>query len=174
MRRFIYPLLLTALLLAPSVRADQEKKRVQAPRDDARWKVTELGYMEIQDAFVEKDDGYYAFVVYKRVEKEALPGKKKQKELVIRSNMVTGTSWTPEKGASMASSLEKSGKPMRTWGSPFKSTGADDKREIEYRFHQKDGKPEKIVIYAVMRDEEKKPTKPATLEVAWPFTAEED
>ena len=66
MRRFIYPLLLTALLLAPSVRADQEKKRVQAPRDDARWKVTELGYMEIQDAFVEKDDGYYAFVVYPR------------------------------------------------------------------------------------------------------------
>ena len=169
MWRFTSSLVLLALLVFPVPgRADEGKKRVSAPKSDKTWIVEELGYLEGEDAFVHQEQGVYAFVVYTRKAKKGEPGKKKR-ELVIRSNLLTGLTITPERGKSLAAQLEEKGDAWRNWGGPFKPAGPDDARRIEYRFHQKDGKPEKISIYLVTRDEKRKAKEPKVLEVAWPF-----
>jgi hypothetical protein len=169
MNRFPKLTIALALIIAPAMlmAAAEAPRKVTAPQSDQHFEVTELGYVEAQDAFVKQDEGTYAFVVYTRLAKDG--GKK---ELVIRSNLVTGTSFTPEKGNKMAADLERQGKSMRTWGSPFTASGPEDKRVIEYRFHQKDGKPTGVEIYAVTRDAEHKATPAKSPLVTWPFPVE--
>ena len=42
-------------------------------------------------------------------------------------------------------------------------------RKVEYRFYQKDGKPDRVEVYLVTRNRDLTPKKPKTLSVKWPF-----
>jgi hypothetical protein len=63
--------------------------------------------------------------------------------------------------------MAQDGETMRLWGQPFKPYNAQDRRRIEYRFYQKDGKPQKIELYVVARDKDGQAKEPKTLEIPW-------
>lgn len=155
MKRNIYRLISLLFFLQVTAIA---QKTIVCPESDNSKKIECLGTLEAYDDIIVKS---YNFIIYKETNLNT-----GSFTVRIVSDLVTGTSMTEDKAIKKAKTIK--GKPYFTFGEPFKSTGGNDKRIIEYRFYCENGKPTSIEIYVVTRDSAYNPKEAKTLTVTWP------
>jgi len=124
------------------------------------YKAEVMGYLE------EKDDVlnlYYAFLVCKTTNLNT-----GELEMKIRSNILTGTSLTSAQALEFSEKAVGEGKAYVIRGSPFVPEGALDKRKIEYRLNQENGKPVSLEILLILRNSDRTAKPEKTLSIDWP------
>lgn len=132
---------------------------VDAPDSSIYYQIENLGYIEAHDDVIDKT---YAFRVYK--ETNTASG---EVMIKIKSNLLAGTSITPQIANKKSLEAEEKGMKYSKIGSPFNSPGKNDPRKIEYRLYQKNGKPDYIKIFVVTRKDLHKRKAPKILKVDW-------
>lgn len=137
-----------------SLQEDMQKKYCTS---SATEKCECLGYLEGYDDILRSA---YAFTICKVSYLKA-----GDYEIVIRSNLVTGTSLTKEKARELAKTADKE---YFTYGKPFDASDPAENRHIEYRFYQQNGEPTAIEIFLVTRDNQGNAKSPKTVKVPWP------
>ncbi len=136
------------------------KKLVELPKNTSSKEYKSLGYVQAHDTIIKKD---YAFLIYKESDLN-----KGSFVIRIKSNVVTGTVLDQPSALKNAQKANKEGKKYFTMGRPFSPAGALDKRVVEYRFYQKNGKPDSIEVYVVTRNKKRNANKPKTAKASWP------
>lgn len=132
--------------------------------------ITVLGYLEERDDIASRTDAalqWYAFIIYKVTD---LTKSIDNFEIRIRSNWLTGTSFSIAKANELAAEANESNSNYSTWGAPYVPTGDLDPKRVEYRLYQVDGKPTAVEVYVVMRNADHTAKDPKTLRVDWPTT----
>jgi len=132
---------------------------IEAPASDASTTYETLGYVDAYDAVLNCD---YAFVAYKETTKAS-----GEWRVYIKSSQTAGGSFEPAMIQSQARAAGAQGKPYFVWGYTF-STTAGDPRQIEFRVHQKDGKPSAVEIVVAMRKADGTADKPKSVKFPWP------
>jgi len=90
---------------------------------------------------------------------------KKRKEIRIKAYPVTGTVIKPANFKRIAKK-KVADKDYALWGDPYKPTGEDDKRMVEYRiFLNKDDKPVGIEIFVQTVNADGSPKEPKSVKV---------
>lgn len=127
---------------------------------NADQETTRLGSLEEQDDVTGET---YGFVTCQR--KNLNTG---TWDVIVQSNIAVGAGLDEKQALEKSSQAQAAGKDYVTFGLPFNPLGPMDKRLIEYRLYQKDGKPSEIELYVVMRDTDRNPKEAKMVKVAWP------
>ena len=104
-------------------------------------------------------------MVYTKTHRES--GKR---QVRIQTNVPGSTLIEEDAATKAAARLESEGKASMPWGSPPVTGDRDgDVRFVEYRLHQRGGKPTRLTITVVLRDRHGKAKPAETLDVPWPW-----
>ncbi|MCF6228403.1 MAG: hypothetical protein L3J82_07065 [Planctomycetes bacterium] len=143
----------------------EQNPLARTPKDGATYTYKQLGYVEGKDALDPIDRGIYAYVIYTKTHRQT-----GEREVRIQTNVQGSTYFTEKAALAAAKKMQAAGKPSKTWGSPpFTGDRDGDIRKVEYRLHQKDGKPTRVTISIVLRDRNGKAKPEKRLEVDWPW-----
>ncbi|MEZ6190012.1 MAG: hypothetical protein R3C45_01825 [Phycisphaerales bacterium] len=132
---------------------------IEAPASDSSREYTPLAYLEGYDAVLNDD---YAYAAYKETSKDS-------GEWCVRisSRHTAGGVFEPEAMRLQARSAGAQGKPYFIWGYNFEPSDSDP-RCIEFRVHQKDGKPDHIEIFLQLRKADGSAAEPQSASFPWP------
>ncbi len=158
-RTIIFALVLSVSLFLGASHA-LAKQKISCPKSSTFTAIECLGYVESSDKIL---NDVYAYLLYKETRKNSSTWKMK-----IKGNITTGTSIAPAQALKLAGKANADGKSYFTIGSPLKASDTSEKRVVEFRIYQKNGKPTDIEIYVVTRNASGGANAPKTLKVKWP------
>jgi hypothetical protein len=118
--------------------------------------VTELGRLSARDDANNTDYKFVVCETYNVFEQSA--------KVTIDSSVLTGTVLTQKTAESNVSAA----KECQALGAPYSASSANDKRFVEYRLCQKDGKPDHLQVEARTLDKSGAVRPPKILTVPWP------
>ncbi len=131
---------------------------IQAPENDSERRYQTLGYLDAYDAVLNCD---YAFVAYQETNTRG------EWRVRIRSSQTAGAEFDPAMIRNQARAAGAQGRPWFGWGYSFEPSQGDP-RQIEFRVHVADGKPEAIEIYVRLRKADHSPDAPKSVRFPWP------
>jgi hypothetical protein len=111
------------------------------------------------------DNEWYGFIICKQ---NNLNTGAWEMRVFSNAGNVTGANQTPELALEKSQQAQSEGKSYYTFGLPFHPLGELDKRQVEYRIYQTDGKPTAVEVFVVMRNADRTPKEPVALRAEWP------